>query len=207
MILRRSLSLLLFAVAACIIAQPGSALAQKPEPSTIQIEIVSVTASSSTEGMDPELNKVPMAKLLRSLFGYASYHMDSRSTQRTICGRMVTFSLPGGHILHIAPLNIDGERLNMQIDMFDGTRPRLGMHALMENRATLILGGPRYSMGMIIVMVNVHIVGSLPQAPPQIRMPRHRLPQASASPEANPIPQAVPVAPYTGEVSPISAQP
>lgn len=207
MIFRRSLSLLLFAVAACITGQPDLALAQKAEPPAIQIEIVSVTASSSTEGMDPELNKVPMAKLLRSLFGYPSYHMDSRSTQRTICGRMVTFSLPAGRILHIAPLNIDGERLNMQIDLFDGVRPRLGMHALMENRATLILGGPHYSLGMIIVMVNVHIVGSLPQAPPQIRMPKHRMPQASPSPDNNPIPQAAPVAPYTGEISPISTQP
>lgn len=207
MIFRRSLSFLLFAVAACIAAQADSAFAQKPEPPVIQIEIVSVTASSSTEGMDPELNKVPMAKLLQSLFGYPSYHMDSRSTQRTICGRMVTFSLPAGRILHIAPLNIDGERLNMDIDMFDGVRPRLGMHALMENRATLILGGPHYSLGMIIVMVNVHIVGSLPQAPPQLHMPRQRLPQASAPPDANPIPQTVPVAPYTGEVSPISSQP
>jgi len=207
MIFRRSLSILLLAVAAFITAQPGSAIAQKPEPPTIQIEIVSVTASSSTEGMDPELSKMPMAKLLRSLFGYHSYHMDSRSTQRTVCGRKVTFSLPAGRILHIAPLNIDGERLNMQIDMFDSMGPRLSMHALMENRATLILGGPHYSLGMIIVMVNVHIVGSLPQAPPQIHMPPQRPPRVGASPGTNPLPQNVPAAPYTGEVSPISAQP
>ena len=129
---------------------------------------------------------MPMMRLLPSLFAYTSYHMDSSKTQRTVCGRLLTFSLPAGHLLHIAPLRIDGERLSMQIELFDGNRPRLGMQALMENRATLILGGPRYSMGMIIVMVNVHIVGSLPQAPPQIRMPRHRLPQASASPRRQP---------------------
>ncbi|HEX4210298.1 MAG TPA: hypothetical protein VHY56_07895 [Candidatus Binataceae bacterium] len=151
--------------------------------------------------------KIPMTRILTSLFGYPSYHMDSKQTERTVCGRMLTFSLPAGHILHIAPLQIDGARLNMQIEMFDGDRPRLGMHALMENRATLILGGPHYQLGMMIVMVNVHIVGSLPPAPPQIHLPHPKIPPAGPSPNANaPVPDAgVPSMP--GGISPISTHP
>lgn len=208
MILQRSLGLLLLAAAACIIAQPGSALAQKFNAPPIQIQVISVTASNSTLGMDPELKKMPMTRLLPSLFAYTSYHMDSSKTQRTVCGRLLTFSLPAGHLLHIAPLRIDGERLNMQIELFDGNRPRLGMQALMENHATLILGGPHYPLGMIIVMVNADIVGSLPPAPPQVHMPPRRLPQASGPQGGNPVPQSPPAEPTDpGEVSPISALP
>jgi len=208
MILQRSLGLLLLAAAACIIAQPRSALAQRINPPPIQIKVISVTASNSTLGMDPELKKIPMTRLLPSLFAYTSYHMDSSKTQRTVCGRMLTFSLPAGHLLHIAPLRIDGERLNMQIELFDGNRPRLGMQALMESRATLILGGPHYPLGMIIVMVNADIVGSLPPAPPQLRMPPQRLPQANGPQGSNPVPQSgTPELPDQSEISPISAQP
>jgi hypothetical protein len=207
MILQRSLGLLLLSAAACIIAQP-SALAQRLNPPPIQIQVISVTASNSTLGMDPELKKMPMTRLLPSLFAYTSYHMDSSKTQRTVCGRLLTFSLPAGHLLHIAPLRIDGERLSMQIELFDGNRPRLGMQALMENHATLILGGPHYPLGMIIVMVNADIVGSLPPAPPQVRMPPRRLPQATGPQGGNPVPQSPPAEPSgAGEVSPISALP
>jgi len=203
MILQRSLGLLLLAAAACIVLQPGSALAQRFNPPPIQIEVISVTASNSSLGMDPELKKLPMTRLLPSLFAYTSYHKDSSKTQRTVCGRMLTFSLPAGHLLHIAPLRIDGERLNMQIELFDGDRPRVGMQALMEDHATLILGGPRYPLGMIIVMINADIVGSLPPAPPELRMPRQRLPQGGTA-----IPQSRPAEPSDpGAVSPISAQP
>jgi hypothetical protein len=206
MILQRSLGLLLLAAAACIVVQPRSALAQRFNPPPIQIQVISVTASNSSLGMDPELKKIPMTRLLPSLFAYTSYHMDSSKTQRTVCGRLLTFSLPAGHLLHIAPLRIDGERLNMQIELFDGNRPRLGMQALMENHATLILGGPHYPLGMIIVMVNADIVGSLPPAPPQLRMPPQRLPQTSRPQGENAIPQPPPPEPSDpGEVSPISA--
>ena len=211
MISRRSLSLLLLVAAASIITRPRSALAQKANHPLIQIEVISVTASNSSLGMDPELKKIPMTKLLPSLFAYTSYHMDSSKTQRTVCGRMLTFTLPARHILHIAPQKIDGNRLDMRIDMFDGDRPRLGMQAVMENGATLILGGPRYPLGMIIVLMNAGIVGSLPPAPPEIRIPRQRLPRGSASPIGNAAPPAEPAAPpelgIPGEVSTISTQP
>jgi hypothetical protein len=208
MILQRSFGLLLLAVAACILAQPRPALAQKSNLPPVQIEVISVTASNSTLGMDPELKKIPMTRLLPSLFAYTSYHMDSSKTQRTVCGRMLTFSLPAGHLLHIAPLRIDGERLDMRIDMFDGNRPRVGMQALMENHATLILGGPRYSLGMIIVMVNADIVGSLPPAPPEVRIPPRRPPETRGPQGSNlvPMPPAVDQS-NPGEVSPISDQP
>jgi hypothetical protein len=82
------------------------------------------------------------------------------------------------------------------------------MQALMENRATLILGGPHYPLGMIIVMVNADIVGSLPPAPPQLRMPPRRLPQAGGHQEGNAFPQPPPPEQSDpGEVSPISTQP
>lgn len=205
MIQRRSLSLLLFLMAAYLVAQPGSAAEQKPNGPPIQIEVISVTASNSVRGIDPALKKIPMTRLLPSLFAYTSYHMDSARTQRTICGRKLSFSLPGGIILHVAPIKINGRRIDLIIDMFNAQRPRMmDMHAQLPDRATLILGGPHSPPGMMIVMLNVGIVGSLPPAPPQVHLPPQKLPQAQPSASGGTIPQLEPTAPDTGEVSPIS---
>lgn len=206
MIRRPSLSLLLVTMAACIFGGRGLAAAQKLNSPPIQIEIDSVTASNSPMGVDPKLKKMPLMKLLPAMFGYTSYHLDSRQTQRTVCGRILTFSLPAGRFLHIAPLKIDGERVNMEIVMFDGAEPRVTMRVTMQNRSTLILGGPHYPLGMLIVMVNTGIVGAAPPALPKLAPPRAALPRASASPQANTVPQAIPASPPDlNDLAPISA--
>ncbi|MGA2412074.1 MAG: hypothetical protein ABSG46_17030 [Candidatus Binataceae bacterium] len=157
--------------------------------------------------MDPQLKKMPFSRILPPMLAYLSYHMDSRQKQRTVCGRMLSFNLPGGIILHVAPVKIDGQRIDLIIDMFDADRPRMvNMHALLENRATLILGGPHYAPGMMIVMLNVGIVGALPPAIPAIRPPQQRPPETSASPNGSKFPQAQPVSPPDlGGVAPIAA--
>jgi hypothetical protein len=204
---RPTLGLLFISLTICVFGGQGLASAQKPNRSLIQIEVTSVTASNSTLGMDPELKKMPWTKILRSLFAYQSYHMDKRVTQKTVCGRMLTFNLPGGLILHVAPMKIDGHRIDVIIDMFDAERPRMmNMHARLENRATLILGGPHYPPGMMIVMVNVTIVGS---PPPQLHLPPPKAPLPRPSPsDKNTVPQLKPMVPSgPGEIAPISSQP
>lgn len=210
MIQRRSLSLPLLVMAAFLVARTASAAASKPEAPKIQIEVISVTASNSSLGMDPELKKTPWTQILRSLFAYQSYQMDSQVTQQTVCRRMLTFSLPGGLILHVAPMKIDGERIEVMIDMFEAERPRMvNMHARLENGATLILGGPHYPPGMMIVMLNVAIVGMLPPAPPHLRLPSPPVPHAQGSPSTHAVPELEPAVPSDpdGGVAPISAHP
>jgi len=209
MLQRPSFSLLLLTMAACIVGGPGLAAAQKSNAPPVQIEVISVTATNSAIGIDPQLKKMPFTKILPSMFGYTSYHMDSRQMERTVCGRILTFILPAGRLIHIAPLTIDGNRVNMEIDMFEGDRQRIDMHLTMENRSTLILGGPHYQLGMLIVMVKTGIVGSLPPAPPRVTAkPPKGLPQDGALPGAAKVPQMVPSAPHSLDgVSPISAHP
>jgi hypothetical protein len=108
-------------------------------------------------------------------------------------------------------MKIDGQRIEVIIDMFDAERPRMmNMHARLENGATLILGGPHYPPGMMIVMLNVAIVGMLPPAPPHLRMPGPPVPQAQGSPpSSHAAPELEPGNPADpdGGLAPISAQP
>ena len=210
MIQQRSLCLPLLVVAALLVARSGSAASSKPESPPIQIEVISVTASNDANlGTDPKLLNTPWTRILRSLFAYQSYQMNSRSTQRTVCRRMLTFSLPGGIILHVAPMKIDGQRIDILIDMFDAERPRMmNMRAMLENNATLVLGGPHYAPGMMIVLLNVGIVGVLPPVLPKPNMPQAKAPAPESSPGANMAPEMQPEPPSdSGEISPISAQP
>jgi hypothetical protein len=210
MIQQRSLCLPLLVVAALLVARPGTAASSKPDSPPIQIEVISVTASNDANvGTDPKLLNTPWTRILRSLFAYESYQMNSRSTQRTVCRRMLTFSLPGGIILHVAPMKIDGQRIDILIDMFDAERPRMmNMRAMLENNATLVLGGPHYPPGMMIVLLNVGIVGSLPPAPPRPNMPQAKAPAPQASPGPNMAPEMQPGPPSdTSAIAPISTQP
>ena len=106
-------------------------------------------------------------------------------------------------------MKIDGERIDMVIDMFDAERPRMmNMRAMLENNATLVLGGPRYPPGMMIVLLNVEIVGTLPPVMPRRDMPRGKAPTPQMSPGGNSAPEIQPAAPPdSGDIAPISAQP
>jgi hypothetical protein len=75
---------------------------------------------------------------------------------------MIAFTLPGGKILHVQPRAIDGDMIAMEIVLFDGTRPMMTTDLKLKNNGTLIVGGPRYEQGMMIISIGASTGGTPP---------------------------------------------
>lgn len=190
MIERRTQVLLLAALALCALALPPLASAQNVKPSTIRIRVDSVIATNTGKGMDSQLASSPIGDRLRAMFEYSTYRLVMHQERQTVCGRKVTFEMPGGRILHIAPLAVVGNMVSMELVLFEGTRPIMTTDLRLINHALLIVGGPHYQQGMLITMISTDAPnqpidrGAPPQAMPPPLPPG--LPDAGAFPLDNP---------------------
>jgi hypothetical protein len=143
----------------------GFCYAQEAAPKPIKqvyVYIDSVMAADTNEGTDPRL--APMGKKLQGLFGFSTYSLIGHDEGQTNCGKMIAFTLPGGKILHVQPRAIDGDMIAMEIVLFDGTRPMMTTDLKLKNNGTLIVGGPRYEQGMMIISIGASTGGMPMQA-------------------------------------------
>jgi len=137
-----------FAVAAAGRVWAGPSLAS---PQKIGVRVDSVLASDTHEGIDTQLT--PMGPRLQSLFSYSTYHLVSHQERQTPMGTLLSFDLPGGRILHIEPHAIEGDMIAMELVLFQGERPVMTTDLKLRNHGVLIVGGPRYEQGMLIISI------------------------------------------------------
>jgi hypothetical protein len=149
---RRSLNLALWLVALCALCAYGQASAQNKWAGTVKVRVDSVLATDTHEKIDARL---PSAMILRfrSLFDFTAYQLVRREEQHIKCGRMISFSLPGGRILRVAPQSINGGMIAMELVLFDGARPVMTTDLKLMNHGILIVGGPRYQQGMLLTII------------------------------------------------------
>jgi hypothetical protein len=152
-----SLTFLIVVISA--FGQAGVTSAQTP-PKLVNVYVDSVMAADTNEGTDPRL--APMGQKLRGLFGFSTYSLIGHNEGETDCGKMIAFTLPGGKILHVQPRAIDGDMIAMEIVLFDGTRPMMTTDLKLKNNGTLIVGGPRYEQGMMIISIGASTGGTPP---------------------------------------------
>ena len=154
-----SLTFLIIAITALGTVSPEFSYAQ-PAQKQVYVYIDSVMAADTNEGTDPRLGG--MDKKLRGLFGFSTYSLIGHNEGETDCGKMIAFTLPGGKILHVQPRAIDQDMIAMEIVLFDGTRPMMTTDLKLKNNGTLIVGGPRYEQGMMIISIGASTSGSHP---------------------------------------------
>lgn len=193
MIDRRTLGLLLTVIAIGALAAPPQASAQNQRPHTIRIRVDSVLAANTGKGMDAQLASSVIGNRLKALFEYTTYRLVLHQEQQTVCGRMVTFEMPGGRILHIAPRSVVDNMISMELVLFEGTRPLMTTDLKLINHAVLVVGGPRYQQGMLITMISTDSSD---------RPSEHRVP-----PEARPPPPPPPGLPGAGPIPADTASP
>jgi hypothetical protein len=149
---RRSLNLALWLIACCALCAHGQASAQSKWAGTVKVRVDSVLATDTHEKIDERL---PSAMILRfqRLFDFTAYQLVRREERQAKCGRMISFSLPGGRILRVAPQSIDGGMIAMELVLFDGARPMMTTYLKLMNHGILIVGGPRYRQGMLLTII------------------------------------------------------
>jgi hypothetical protein len=152
-------SLTFLIVVISVFGQAGVTGAQST-PKLVNVYVDSVMAADTNEGTDPRL--APMGQKLRGLFGFSTYSLIGHNEGETDCGKMIAFTVPGGKILHVQPRAIDGDMIAMEIVLFDGTRPMMTTDLKLKNNGTLIVGGPRYEQGMMIISIGASTGGTPP---------------------------------------------
>ena len=141
---------LLFGIA-CAISIPAAAWAQTQRPQVVILQIDSVLAADTNQGIDPHLG--PMGPRLRKMFKYTTYHLVSEQNGRTEMGKMIEFEMPGGRILHIQPRSVEGNMIAMEVLLFQGEKPMLTTDLKLPNKGNLIVGGPHYEQGDLIITI------------------------------------------------------
>ncbi|MGZ3618999.1 MAG: hypothetical protein ACXVAA_00705 [Candidatus Binataceae bacterium] len=117
----------------------------------ILLRVDEVLAADTGEGIDMRL--LPMGGRLESLFRYTTYRLISRQIGRTECGRTAAFTLPGGWIVHVAPSAVRDDMIAMELMLFNGAHPMMTTDVRMRNHGMLIIGGPHYRQGMLIIPI------------------------------------------------------
>ena len=153
MLQRRSLSLAVWVVALCALCAHGEASAQNKSAGTVKVRVDSVLAADTHEGADPRLQPAIIERL-QAMFDFTTYHLVLREEHLTKCGRTISFSLPGGRLLHVAPQSFGGGMIAMELVLFDGARPVMTTDLKLMNHGVLIIGGPHYQEGMLITMIS-----------------------------------------------------
>jgi hypothetical protein len=161
----------------------------------ILLHVDEVIAADTGEGIDERL--LPMGGRLESLFRYTTYRLVSHQVGRTECGRSAAFTLPGGWIVHVEPSAVRDNMIAMELMLFQGARPMMTTDVRMRNHGMLIIGGPHYQQGMLIIPIGADAPelamppGPIPVSPegtmPEMTAPGASTPDATdaGSPEAS----------------------
>lgn len=182
----------------------GAAAASQPEPGkalklhrVVVLRVDEVIAADTGEGIDQRL--LPMGLRLESLFRYTTYRLVSHQVGHAECGRTAAFTLPGGWIVHVEPNAVRDDMIAMELMLFQGARPMMITDLRLRNHGTLIIGGPHYRQGMLIIPIGADAPelamppSAIPVDPeataPEPTMPEMAPPQAGApdtdAPDAN----------------------
>ncbi|MCL5044463.1 MAG: hypothetical protein M1336_04160 [Deltaproteobacteria bacterium] len=152
---------------------------------SVSVQVDCVIATDTNEGVDAEL--APIGSKLKALFSYSTYRLVQHSRQEARLGRTLPFSLPGGRVLNVRPSATEGNMVAMEVVLFEGTRPVMVTHLKLRDRGTLILGGPRYHQGMLLVSISVAASGHSPAAAAVVE-PRPVAPAPAMPAGAKPVP-------------------
>jgi hypothetical protein len=156
-------------IALCALSTHSRAGAQGAKP--VEVHVDSLLATDTDRGMDASLVSSPLSRRLKAVFDYSTYHLIKHQDEETACGQAVAFNLPGGRILHVAPLEVDGDMIAMEVVLFERAHVMMRTELKMVKDGALILVGPRDPQETYITTIAVGV----PRAP-QAEAPRPRNP-------------------------------
>ena len=152
---------------------------------SVEVKIDSVLAADTNQGCDKQLST--LRDRLRRLFHYSTYRLVQHEEGHTGFGQTVTFTLPGGRILHIEPVGMDGDMIRLEVMLFQGEEPMMTTDLKIMNGGTFMVGGPRYERGTLIISIKPIAPASVEMAPETSK--------AAAAVEGPPPPATAVVAP------------
>ncbi len=118
----------------------------------ISLNVQVVYASSGKVFVDPAL--VTLKKKLSRLFNYSSYETVTENHRLAVRGETAEFSLPGGRMMKIVPLETGKNSARLNVQIFIHNRGYLNTVLRMRRGSLMMVGGPSYQNGVLIIVIS-----------------------------------------------------
>jgi hypothetical protein len=114
----------------------------------IHVVVKAVLASQGSQYFDPRLSD--LVEELKSVFKYSSYELLTEDKVNLAMKETGTVSLPGKRVLKITPVQISGNRVELELVIFKNQKEIFRTVSQLLNRSSIIVGGPEYKDGYLL---------------------------------------------------------
>ena len=118
----------------------------------INIVVKAVLASQGPEYFDPRLSA--LTKELQSVFRYSSYRLLSENRMDLAMRETGMVSLPGDRVLKITPMQITGNRVELQLVILKKKKEIFQTVSQLLNHSSIVVGGPQYKDGYLLFYIS-----------------------------------------------------
>jgi hypothetical protein len=147
-----SVQRLSFWVVSVVLIGVGTVLPARAE--VFHIEVRVILASNSDEGFDPRL--LDLKKDLLSL-NYMSFQLLDNLGLAVDRGTTGKIRIPGGRSMELTPTDFEKGKINMNVKILEKGASLLTTRIRIENHGTVILGGPPFQQGFLVLAVTANL--------------------------------------------------
>ena len=130
----------------CLLVMPAQA------NQDVDIVAKTILASQGAEYLDPRLSD--LVEELQSVFKYSSYRLLSEDSSNLGMGETREVSLPGKRTLKITPVQVTGDRIELQLGILKKEKNIFQTVVKLLNKSSLTVGGPEYEDGYLLFNVS-----------------------------------------------------
>lgn len=130
----------------CLLVMPAQA------NQDVDIVVKTILASQGAEYLDPRLSD--LVEELQSVFKYSSYRLLSEDSSNLGMGETREVSLPGKRTLKITPVQVTGDRIELQLGILKKEKNIFQTVVKLLNKSSLTVGGPEYEDGYLLFNVS-----------------------------------------------------
>lgn len=118
-----------------------------------QIEVRIILASNADKKIDPRL--LDLTKDLQTL-NYMSFEQLDTVGLSLEEGKTGKVNLPGGRVMELTPQAFEKRKINLQVKILEKGASILTTRLRIANHGTVILGGPSYNLGFLVLALTAH---------------------------------------------------
>lgn len=116
-------------------------------------EVRVILASNSDQGYDPRL--LDLKKDLLAL-NYMSFQLIDQTGLSLNRGQSGKVPISGGRVMELTPAGVEQGKIVMQVSINEGGSSILKTQIRIANHGTVIIGGPPYQSGFIVLAITAH---------------------------------------------------
>lgn len=130
---------------------------------TVALEVGTVLATNSSTQIDAELASI--RGQLQRLFQYSSYRLVKQEQSDVSCGKPASFEIPGGRHLLVMAKDTRGGRVSLNVALMKERHVLMRTDLTLGKRGTIMVGGPRYENGVLIIWIGARRTNAPSTAP------------------------------------------